>query len=209
MNNDLNSFIDKLASTKNMVNVVNQYSYDSVHNEVRRNNLSIYLNQMIKINPQILLVGEAPGYNGCRFSGVPFTSEYILKKNTSLFGMGRGYKKTQENNRIKKEQSATIVWETINDLKIIPLLWNAFPFHPHRPNIVNKNRTPSITELEIGLSFLKEIINIFNIETIIAVGNNADRSISNINLEHKKVRHPSNGGKQDFVKGISTIIEIL
>lgn len=209
MANDFDFFIAKLASAKGMVNVVNQYSYNSVHNEIRRNNLLIYLNQMKKINPQLLLVGEAPGFNGCRFSGVPFASEYILLKNTSLFGKHRGYEKTKENNKIKKEQSATIVWETMNNLNAIPLLWNAFPFHPHQPNIIDKNRTPTRKELDIGLCFLTEIINLFNIKIIIAVGNNADISLSSINLEHKKVRHPSNGGKQDFVNGISTIIDQL
>lgn len=141
----------------------------------------------MKKNTQILLVGEAPGYHGCRFSGVPFTSEFILMKNNSIFGKQRGYKITEENEIIKKESTATIIWKTMNDFRITPLLWNSFPFHPHIENIDNKNRTPTKTELEMGLSFLTEIIDMFSIETIIAVGNNADASLNNAKIRHKKV----------------------
>lgn len=40
----------------------------------RRENLKTYLGSFPEV-PEILIVGEAPGYRGCRFTGVPFTCE--------------------------------------------------------------------------------------------------------------------------------------
>ena len=45
--------------------------------EIRRENLWNYLDSFRRV-PKILIIGIAPGYQGCRFSGVPFTSERQL-----------------------------------------------------------------------------------------------------------------------------------
>ena len=34
--------------------------------------------QHFACNPIMILVGEAPSYQGCRFSGVPFTSQKVI-----------------------------------------------------------------------------------------------------------------------------------
>ena len=47
----------------------------------RRENLKLYLEKMKKLNPSFLLLGEAPGYKGCRLTGIPFSSEKILATN--------------------------------------------------------------------------------------------------------------------------------
>jgi len=90
---------------------------------------------MSQIKPEVMLVGEAPGYHGCRFTGVPFTSEYILINGIgkdSIFGKDKGYMKTRESAITKREQTATIVWETMINHDFLPLMWNAFPFHPYK-----------------------------------------------------------------------------
>lgn len=35
-------------------------------------------------SPEYLLIGEAPGYQGCRFSGVPFASEALVLEGSML-----------------------------------------------------------------------------------------------------------------------------
>lgn len=45
---------------------------------IARKNLLRYLTEMSKRKPSVLLVGEAPGKDGCAISGIPFTSEYQL-----------------------------------------------------------------------------------------------------------------------------------
>ncbi len=44
---------------------------------IRQANLSSFLDSLPE-RPPVLLVGEAPGWHGCRFSGIPFTSELQL-----------------------------------------------------------------------------------------------------------------------------------
>ena len=43
------------------------------------------------------------------------------------------------------EPSATTVWGTLRELGVaeVTLLWNAFPWHPHKPGNLQSNRTPS------------------------------------------------------------------
>ena len=60
-----------------------EYLYDYSDDGNRRwNNLVDYLVYMEHEQPDILLVGEAPGYRGTTVSGVPFLSEQMIKQRT-------------------------------------------------------------------------------------------------------------------------------
>jgi uracil-DNA glycosylase len=204
----LKEFIEELSATKAVPNVYNQYSYECDENSVRRDNLLIYLKKMYKLKPKVILVGEAPGYRGCRITGVPFTSEYILMKgigNKGLFGKEAGYRLPSEGERLIKEATATIIWETVLKYDIMPLAWNAFPFHPHREGNEKSNRTPLKSELILGEGPLLRMIEMFNIKKIVAVGGKADQTLRKLNIEAYKVRHPAQGGKNEFVEGIEKI----
>jgi hypothetical protein len=193
-------------------NVYNQYSYEHQENSIRRDNLLIYLKQMHRLKPKVLLVGEAPGYRGCRLTGVPFTSEHLLMNNIEgleLFGKEKGYRLALEKEKILKEATATIIWSTLLEHNIIALSWNAFPFHPHKKGNGESNRTPLKKELILGEKPLLKMIEMYNIETVVAVGNKAEENLSNLNICCKKVRHPAQGGKNEFVKGIKEIKESL
>lgn len=91
MYNDIMMFTDKLASAEPLHYVTNQYSFEVEDNRVRRNNSLIYLTPIRKINPNIIFVGEAPGFHGYRCTGVSFTSEHILLKDDTFFGKSRRY----------------------------------------------------------------------------------------------------------------------
>ena len=107
MKNQFIRFIEDLSKVKLPINVFNPYSYDYDENLLKRKNLFLYLQQMAKLNPHVLLVGEAPGYRGCRLTGVPFTSEFILLNGIDeigLFGKLRDYQKTNEFEKVWKEQ---------------------------------------------------------------------------------------------------------
>ncbi len=184
----------------------NQYSPDSPHNEVRRENLRLYLEEMAVRSPKILLVGEAPGYRGCRLSGIPFTSEAMMLEGVpahGVLGKARGYQKTSEWPQPAREQTATIVWETLASLPHLPLFfWNVVPFHPHKPGNPWSNRRPRAAEIEQGISFLLELVKIFGIQHIVAVGKTADCELGRRGIPNYKVRHPARGGKREFVAGL-------
>jgi uracil-DNA glycosylase len=56
------------------------------------------------------------------------------------------------------------------------------------------------------MGFLQDFIDLFNFETVIAVGNVADDTLNRMSTEHHKVRHPAQGGKNDFVRGMREIL---
>lgn len=208
----ISNFVEELANTEVTPNVYNQYAYGCQENAIRRNNLLIYLRQMCIIKPTILLVGEAPGYRGCRLTGVPFTSEHLLMNNikgVNLFGRENGYELAIEKERLLKEATATIIWETLLNYDIQSLGWNAFPFHPHREGREESNRPPTKQELLIGEKSLLKVLEIFNIKQVVAVGNKAEQTLSKLNINAFKVRHPAQGGKNEFVQGISKVKELF
>lgn len=204
----LKEFVEELATTEVTLNVYNQYSYVSIENEVRRNNLLLYLKQMYKLKPQIILIGEAPGYRGCRLTGVPFTSEHLLINNMpglELFGKEAGYRLAVEKEKLLKEATATIIWEILLKYDVISLAWNAFPFHPHKQGNPESNRAPLKGELLIGEKPLIQMIEMFNIKKVVAVGRKAEETLNKLNVCCHKVRHPAQGGKNEFVEGIKAL----
>ncbi|HEY9603088.1 MAG TPA: uracil-DNA glycosylase [Allocoleopsis sp.] len=206
---EINQFVENLARVKLPSNACNQYSYEVNAHSLRRHNLLLYLQQMLTLNPQVLLVGEAPGYRGCRLTGVPFTSEFILMnglEKLGLFGQSRGYRISDESKTLSREASASIVWETLETAQFVPLIWNAFPFHPFQSGSERSNRKPKGTELLIGQEFLQRLIQLFDIQTVVAVGNTAASSLKRQGIDYQKVRHPSHGGKTQFTIGIREAI---
>jgi uracil-DNA glycosylase len=100
-----------------------------------------------------------------------------------------------------------MVWGTIRSLEPLPLLWNAFPFHPHEAANPLTNRMPTAGELAAGEPFIRALLRLFPIERVVAIGNRAQSSLQNMDVPHVKVRHPSQGGKNLFVEGMGRIFE--
>ena len=194
MQKKITNFIESIAKLE-LQNTNNPY-----HNEIRKNNLKLYLTELADKKAKILLVGEAPGYQGCRLTGIAFTSEHTIL--THEFFKNKGYKKTDEYEKIWKEPSGTILWNTIENLNQPILVWNSFPLHPYKQGNIHSNRKPTREESIMGSKYLKEIIDIFKIEKVLALGNTAKESLDKLGIKSVKIRHPSYGGKNDFVKGI-------
>ncbi len=203
MNNKINNidwFITKLSLHKETCDLTNFYQGNSAESNIRRNNLKLYLEKMKEINSSILLLGEAPGYKGCRLTGIPFSRESVLNRNE--FFKNQNFEFINEIKNLENEISATIVWDELNNYLDKPLIWNIFPFHPHEANNIKTNRTPTKTELSVGKDYLKELLEIFNIKKIIALGRKSESQISDLGLEFVYVRHPANGGKNKFIDGL-------
>jgi len=200
-------FISDLARVELSGRAVNQYRESAV----RRRNLRLYLEEMEAIAPRLLLVGEAVSYRGGRLTGIAFVSESVMLCGVDLAGGGRilgadrGYVKADPSTRVSTEASATMVWTTIRKLEPLPLLWNAFPFHPFHAGNPNSNRLPTAGELAIGERFVSRLLRLFPIERVVAIGNQASRTLGSLGVEHTKVRHPSQGGKRLFVEGMTRI----
>ena len=150
----IDNFITRLSDVQKVGNTTNLYFGDSVESQVRRNNLKVYLTKMKKSNPSVLILGEAPGYKGCRLTGLAFTSERVMFENSFFENEPVQFINGIPN--LESEISATIVWDEISKLSEMPLIWNIFPFHPHLTDDFWSNRTPTNAELLEGKSFLKD-----------------------------------------------------
>lgn len=194
----IETFVEKLAHQKLDKNTTNQFSYEVASNEIRRNNLINYLLLMYDRNPEVLLVSEAPGYLGMKLTGVPFSSERTLINNPFFINA----KKFHIEGNGTTESSATIVWKVLDEIGIHPLMFPAFPFHPNKPGIPKSNRPPTNVELAIGLKHLKELVSIFGINKCLAIGRKAEATLLEMEIKAPYVRHPANGGANEFKAGL-------
>lgn len=105
-----------------------------------------------------MLIGEAPGFHGCRLSGIPFTCEhdFTIDVVSNLMEKELGYKIFSKG-KPEYELSASIVWSKLKEwhetYRTIPMLWNICPFHLHAAGNVLSNRTPTGKEVQYGVSY--------------------------------------------------------
>ena len=188
--------------------VFNPYTTQDQPSKIRCHNLLLYLQRMRERRPRLLLLGEALGYRGGRVTGVPFTSQSILLDNklaSGLFGRAAGFMGVEES-EWQREMTATTIWRTLSELNVLPLLWNAFPYHPHQPERSATNRTPTTRELDLGRDPLMYLLDSFAIEQIVAVGNRPATALARWGLPAPRVRHPSHGGQATFRRELGAII---
>lgn len=169
--------------------------------EIRRGNLLSYL-RSFPGRPSIVLVGEAPGWRGCRFSGIPFTSEAQLSQGVLPF-TGR---RSSVGARPYSENTATIFWKYTLPYHPQFFAWNCIPFHPHQDSNPLSNRALSRTEGSIYLELLEELLSLVRPEIIVAVGRSAEHALRQLSVQHTCIRHPSRGGAHEFGVGISRVL---
>jgi hypothetical protein len=166
---------------------------------LRRANATAYLDARAGREP-LLLVGEAMGYAGGRFTGIAFTAE------RTLHDWGPPFAATSVRPEGWAEQSGTIVHGALATLGIESetVLWNVVPAHPHRPGEPLSNRTPGVGELRAGAEVLGELIDRLRPRALVAVGRSAERALGELGLDCDAcVRHPANGGATAFREGLS------
>jgi hypothetical protein len=160
-------------------------------------------------NPRFILVGEAPGFQGCRYTGLPFTSEAQLCKGL-IPGQARIEGRLTNRHRPYSEPSATMVWEALeeHDLDGETVLWNALPVHPHKPGNHQSNRTPVDAELQLGHGALLLLSRAFPKARFVPIGAKAQASLAAVGVAAEQyVRHPANGGKAAFGAGLAALVK--
>ena len=196
----LKSLLCELSKRKSSYIVFNQYQEKNM-----LNNLEAYLKYLLRYRSDILLIGEAPGYRGCRLTGIPFTSGNVIK--TSEHNIFREIGREIVLPQVVSEKTATILWGFLGINKAVPILWNAFPFHPHQSRKTEGNRRPNVSEIEEGTTYLKLICNLFKPKKLCSLGR-VGESILKIVFPKEEIiyiRHPSHGGKKDFIEGMTEL----
>lgn len=233
MNGELNDFLEYLDNIEPNGSVVNPYrgyveGIDAFAEACafRTDHLRAYLALRLQ-TARLLLVAEAPGYQGARFSGIAMTCErtitggkhWITAENvlgpgaagarTSHIDAGRN---ATERLRGFCEPTATIVWGELVRRQALDqvVLWNAFPFHPHAPERPLQNRTPTPAEVDAHHQVLHRLRALLPAETaVVAVGNTARDFLARQGVEALHVRHPANGGAPEFKTGINEALDQL
>lgn len=180
----------------------------------------------LSIYPALILVGEAPGYQGCRYSGVPFTSErLIIEGQIPRVSELHHWPRVEFGDRIHhaeverittrdkpwSEPSATIVWKALHDLRIADttVMWNAFPFHPYRPGFPLSNATPTVEQLLNGREWLARLLQLPNLRNaeVLPIGKKAAAMLEGVRQFPVTLRHPANGGAKLFREQLAAYVK--
>lgn len=165
----------------------------------RRRNLEAYLEQVGE--PRWLLVGEALGFRGGRFSGIAFTSERQLAGADGRqlpWAAAAGVAPTSRNPALWLEPSGSVVWDVLGGDPRGVLLWNAFPWHPYAPHSPLSNRMPERTLWRANLHVLEELLAALGPVRVLAVGRTSQAALGELGVEAPGLRHPAHGGAALF-----------
>lgn len=153
---------------------------------------------------ELLLLGEAIGFRGARYSGITFTSEKQLVTG-AIPRIPLVQHRLSQRDLPFSEPSATIVWRTLYELGLTErtVLWNALQVHPHKPDEPWSNRTPTDDELKLGSPAFAILRDAFPNAKLVAVGQKAAELLAMMGIRVDcTVRHPANGGATKFAEGM-------
>ena len=168
----------------------------------RRDNLWRYL-ECFDEAPRLFLLLEAPGPWGCRFSGVPVTSEsQLTDPEFPIDGTVTSRKDVPIT-----EYSASIFWRVLQPCFPHFFVWNSLPLHPHDADDPLSIRTPRRSEVREWHELLRALLDALDPDRTVGVGRKGERALKEVNADPTYVRHPSQGGANKFEAGMETIVE--
>jgi uracil-DNA glycosylase len=178
---------------------------------VRRRHLLVYFRERLG-KARLAIVGEALGYRGGHFSGIPMTSERMLLRKQQNIVARIKPRRTSKPSVCPdgfSEPTATIVWGALLKIGVLPdefVLWNALPWHSFDPRRgLLSNRMPNKSEQLSGRPVLKDFLELFPCEQIVALGKIAAAQLQQLGLNAQCVRHPASGGAKLFRQQIAKI----
>jgi hypothetical protein len=165
---------------------------------IRLANLRQYLEE--RDQADVVAVGEAAGYQGMRWSGIAFTSEFDLLR------WRDPYRRSSRRARPWKEPSGTIVHGVLDEMAAERrvILWNTVPTHPHLPGQPLSNRRPTRQEVAAGLPFAERLIEIIRPRLVVGVGRIAADTLGSRAIY---VRHPAQSGATAFRAGMRALLQ--
>lgn len=211
------AFVSMLSKHPAMAQVFNPWrdvdtAYDCTPKAaaIRCEQLTAYLSERLD-SVKTVLIAEAPGYQGARFSGMAMTSERILlgkhaavRAEHVFVGAAQRTSRadsTRGGEQGMNEPTATVVWSHLMQAGFDArsfVLWNTFAFHPHSAGEPMTNRTPTTSEVAQAAPLLHQFLALFPNARIIALGRIAERTLGEFGVKAMAVRHPSMGGAAQF-----------
>lgn len=252
----LKAYVEKLKEFSGSMTFNPWQDQDSlydVENSVqwRCNNLLAYLLPRIG-RSRYMIVAEAIGYQGGHFTGIAITCERMLlgyhhaisadaiapirlwrtsDRQSSCIPKG-----TQQEKGFN-EPTDTVVWSAMVEQGINTydaILWNIFPFHPHKSKANLSNRTPSEAELAVGWNYMSDLLDLHEAcaqlykegalyplekgaqlstslpgtkeNPILAVGRKCAGVLETFGLPAIALRHPANGGASEYRRNFEAAV---
>lgn len=218
-----------LKNFPKLENVFNPLSdYDPLHDisdyapEIRFNQLKSYIKERIG-RAKVILVAEAMGYAGAKFSGIAMTDERVLlgQKPSAPFKpnaiIAVNAKRTSNHVACRSdfgmnEMTASVLYKFLHNNGIDPravVTWNTFPFHPHVEGNLLTNRAPKIAEIEAANHIQREFFSLFSECKVVSIGNFAAELMDELGIACQHVRHPAFGGARIFTAFMESVMDEL
>lgn len=173
----------------------------------RRAILRKMLEAASQVEVDAIWIGRDLGYRGGRRTGLALTDDIHFCHHVSRWQL--------DFNRLTKgdavsERTATIIWSVLSQISSPVFLWNVFPLHPFEAGSPFSNRTHNSSERKAGVEILELLINFLRPRRLVAIGNDAESAANRFGdrCEVFKVRHPSYGGQNIFLKQIQSLYDI-
>ena len=149
-----------------------------------------------------LWIGRDFGYRGGRRTGLAFTDDEHLPEHGRRWGLTI---RSATSGEMVGERSARAVWKVLSRIDVPVFLWNVLPLHPHDPGNPFSNRSHNASERRSGQILLDQLVQLLKPLRIIAIGNDAEKAVMRLGspVEVTKIRHPSYGGQNEFLSGMS------
>jgi hypothetical protein len=226
MSSQVDQFVDLLQKYPSNGSVSNPWAHwdrdfdtDKHAPSHRSNHLRAYLNARLN-TAEALLIAEAPGYQGAKFSGIPMTCERTLMGHRRGVSRGDVFDETIERQRTSHpkasskqavilkgfcEPTAAYVWGHMANrpgLSKKIVLWNIFGFHPHKTTSTLTNRPPKDKEIgsDSNRHVLEAFLPLFPDQPILAIGRKSGKYLKGWGPRHELsfARHPAYGGGAEF-----------
>lgn len=168
---------------------------------IRTANLRAYMEKAGK-TATVVIVGEAAGPWGCRFSGVPFTGERQLLDPSFPFQGSQSSRAHPPH----ISRTATMFWEIMLPYYDRFVAWDAFPLYPHKQHDLFSVRNPTKSEVSQFGPALRLLIQHLAPTRLVAVGRAAEKVITSLGEVATYVRHPSQGGKAAFTVAMQRLL---
>ncbi len=206
---DAEKFVKELANLS-FENTFNPYSercevYDYFDApQKRRQVLKKMLQAASQVEVDAIWIGRDLGYRGGRRTGLALTDDVHFTHHLKRWSV--------ECDRFTKgsavpERTATVIWGVLEQISLPVFLWNVFPLHPYESGSPFSNRGHNAKERKAGEELLSMLVEYMRPKRLIAIGNDAEIAARRFDDRCKvfKVRHPSYGGQNIFLKQIQSL----
>lgn len=201
-------FLDELSSLR-FVNVFNPYAdICSDHDTpdaplIRLHNLELVLSAAVERGVDSIWIARDLGYRGGRRTGLALTDEVNLVSHAALLATPPLRRATV--GPVVAERTANLVWRALGAVNRPIFLWNVFPFHPHEAGDSMSNRGHTAQERAACRPLLEFLLTTLRPRHVVAIGRDAQKSLSELDIDATAIRHPSYGGQSEFLSGVSSI----